>query len=247
MENIWLIRHSKRLAHINVKKWMKTERYNENPYDDPLTKDGYTLAKKAALAFIKQEKNLKKYKYIYSSPFTRCIETSLIFSKTIYKETGILLLVRIENGLNVNESQSHSKIEFKDGKLNFDECDIVMDHKMKASNIFKIFGKYKKYFDQKYEPFISFDIAKHSLCDIKKNWEQKLKVLDHFMKHEKNIILCSHGEVFYPILCKFYRKNASSEFKKMVWKNYCSAVKFSKENNKYVVTFKPNVLVKNTK
>ena len=97
---IYLIRHSERLSQIDREKWEKTARYKINNKDDSITKNGTVLATTTMINMCESGKITdKNIEYIYTSPFSRCIETSLIFQKVIKKILHIDVPIRVEYGL----------------------------------------------------------------------------------------------------------------------------------------------------
>ena len=80
---IAVIRHSERLDFTNKKKWEKSKRFKQNSLDTPITKNGEKIIKNAIDKILK--KDFKNIIYLYSSPLTRCVQTSLIIKKLIKK------------------------------------------------------------------------------------------------------------------------------------------------------------------
>lgn len=82
---IWVIRHSMRLSYESWEDWEKHPRFKENEYDVPISKNGFELAKRGAIELTKKSKALKnkEIKYIYCSPFTRCIQSALEIIKVV--------------------------------------------------------------------------------------------------------------------------------------------------------------------
>ncbi len=90
------IRHSERLDIKNKKKWINSKRYKENQFDTPITKKGIKIAQDTTEKLIKKMKDVD---YIYSSPLTRCIQTSIIIKEIIKKKLNKDIKIRIEYGL----------------------------------------------------------------------------------------------------------------------------------------------------
>lgn len=82
---IWVIRHSMRLSWESPEDWENHPRFKENKYDIPISKNGFELAKKGAIELTKKSKALKnkEIKYIYCSPYTRCIQSALEIIKVV--------------------------------------------------------------------------------------------------------------------------------------------------------------------
>lgn len=80
------------------KKWLKSKRYIENPWDSPLSELGIENAKKMADRLMKYT-DVTKIKYFYSSPISRCVETTIHMINRIYEKTKHKIYIRIEYGL----------------------------------------------------------------------------------------------------------------------------------------------------
>lgn len=72
---IYLLRHSERKDQSSDEKeklsWKKSKRFNQNPFDIPLSKNGFNVCYNAIEAILKNFKG--DFGFIYSSPLTRCI------------------------------------------------------------------------------------------------------------------------------------------------------------------------------
>lgn len=77
-----LVRHGEREDYLKKKEWIDSAK---KPWDTPLTSHGKEQAEKAG-EFIKtklEELGLPKATRIFSSPFTRCVETSVAMGKAL--------------------------------------------------------------------------------------------------------------------------------------------------------------------
>lgn len=83
---ICFIRHSERLDSVDMQKWKKHERYNENEYDPVLSKNGKNIATNQLVKIMNDKYKGGHIDYIYSSPFSRCVETALQFKIYILKK-----------------------------------------------------------------------------------------------------------------------------------------------------------------
>ena len=93
--SLWLVRHGERIDKID-KSWIDNN-INEC-HDPPLTKKGKWQAKLSGKNIRRDEK--QQIKYIYTSPFTRCVETAIEMLKEIRKEPkNKNCLIRIEYGI----------------------------------------------------------------------------------------------------------------------------------------------------
>jgi broad specificity phosphatase PhoE len=98
---MYFVRHSERLDHVDPEKWENLKRYKQNKNDSPLSENGFKIAHKSIIEILKNDK--RDIGYIFSSPAQRCIETALEFQKEIQRDKGILIPIKIENGLIYNK------------------------------------------------------------------------------------------------------------------------------------------------
>ena len=77
-------------------QWFSSPRYLQNPLDTPLTPFGEKKARKMATHIIPYLQ--KQPCVIFSSPFTRCIQTAGTIQQTIFQKTGTLIPIHIEYG-----------------------------------------------------------------------------------------------------------------------------------------------------
>lgn len=235
MSNLWIVRHSERLQHVDKEKWNKSKRKQTNFNDDPITKNGIQIARKCALKLINDEPELEKYKYIYSSPMTRCIQTAIILASKINKLKRLSLKIRIEYGLVDNISKADIPFPiFKNGNLEHATTFIAIDEQIEIQNIIKRFDKYKKYFDVSYKSIQTLEEAKIIHFDPIIQCNRKYNVFDTIAKMDSNAICCTHGEVVVPILARtFPVGEAEKEFGKFVSKNYCASMKIQIDGETY--------------
>jgi len=89
MTKIYMVRHGDKLYDTQEGKdnWEVSARYKENSWDVPLSNTGKINSAKIGKELVKIGFD-KEIKYLYSSPLTRCIETSIEIIKdmgqTIY-------------------------------------------------------------------------------------------------------------------------------------------------------------------
>lgn len=156
MKELWVLRHSHKLSYF-PEKWEKHPRYKENPFDEPLTQFGLSLAEKTGIMLAKKSKALKdnKIQYIYCSPFTRCIQTAIQVIKAVKKVHDIELKIIVLYGLgesllfrptvsftDKDDTIKYTKPEsvpFRNGAKKYKT---TMDSKMSPANLKKRFKGY---------------------------------------------------------------------------------------------------------
>ena len=154
---IYLIRHSERLSQVDREAWEKTARYKVNNKDDSLTKNGKVIATTTMTNMCESGKiTAKNIEYIYSSPFSRCIETCLIFQKVIEKLLKIKVLIRVEYGL--IEVSPNNNMYIKNNIIQLDNTIELLDDKLELENIYEKYGI--THFDIDYQPYISYKKTK---------------------------------------------------------------------------------------
>lgn len=183
---IWIIRHLHRLDREEPKKWIATKRYRENQYDTPLNTFGKKCAIEAGLQIAKNTPHIKRFKYIYTSPFTRCIQTSLGIVEGIKKHTGKELQIRIEYGLaeyvpiNLEQFYVQNQTLFKIRQP-------ILDYHLAMPQLLKEYGNN---IDKTYKSlYTKADIESETIWDSS---ERTVKVMNNITNNYKNIIICSH-------------------------------------------------------
>ena len=183
---IWIIRHLHRMDRDEPTNWRKQNRYNENILDTPLTEFGHQAARKAGLEIVNTTPNPKKILYVYTSPFTRCIQTSLEIAKTISEHTGKLVQLRIEYGLAEAIPIHLESLKILDQSLFYERVPIL-DFKLALPQISK---DYYPYIDTKYKSlYKKSDIVTET---IKDSAERIVKVMNYLTNNYKNMVICSH-------------------------------------------------------
>jgi broad specificity phosphatase PhoE len=185
-EEIWIIRHLHRMNLDEPTKWKEHPRYNQNFLDSPLTNFGKRAAARSAKEIIQTSPNIKKIKYIYTSPFTRCIETSLEIAKEIGKYTGKIVQLRIEYGL-AEAVPVHLEFLKVQNKTLFIDKVPILDFKLSSNQIAK---DYYPYIDSKYKSlYKKSDIVMET---VKESAERIVKVMNYLTNNYKNMIICTH-------------------------------------------------------
>lgn len=172
----WIVRHGERIDKVN-KNWK-----NQNKtkcHDPPLTGTGKWQAKLSGRNIRRRETS--KIKYIYTSPFTRCIETSLEMLKEIRKKYPECL-IRIELGITecIGHWMSWSKMLPKNIYPITDEMTLEYFDK-----------KYPNCFDTKYLSY--WKKLPHRECNQLQTIYRFYKTVKHLLKQDSPVILCTHS------------------------------------------------------
>jgi hypothetical protein len=235
---ICFIRHSKRLDQENIDLWLNSKRKSINPYDIPLASNGGEIAKKII------EKILSDYtgdfSYIYSSPITRCIQTSLEIQNFIQKKYNIKLLIRVEYGLCFTRCGC-CDLWFDIGNVSFDgeyfqqkKIDFI-DDMITNKNIYKKFGK--KNFDTQYKSIVKKNKINKE-CSYIESITNRLDFINEFKKNvpkNKMTLMCTHCEnlgLMYSYIKGVWNLNNVNKFS---GDNYCSHIMTKWVNNSFVL------------
>jgi phosphohistidine phosphatase SixA len=231
-----------------IEDWKKSKRYKENPYDEPLTIKGVEETIQTAQQLLKII-DINHFKYIYSSPMTRCMETAKNIIDVIKKETGKEYKIRIVYDLteSVDLGYYAHAITFinKVQKLNYlmkpirdDDVITTIDEKLKFNNLVK---KYKKYIDSDYKSTNPVDI------DPKLRIKNYTHIIDQIVK-DNSIIVGHAGDPFFTlyhyIMQDKYnvKKQIQLEMKTGGIPN-CNFVTIFKKMKKWKVSFGPERLI----
>ena len=231
---IWIIRHGHRRDY--EPGWKKHPRYKENFRDTPLSKYGFELAEKSGFELVKKSKALKnkEIKYIYCSPYTRCIQTAIEIIKVVKKELkyDIKLIIVYKLG------ESGWWPKYEDIKINGDKIEldkVLIDKKMKPNYLKK---KYKKYISK----IIGSDIKD---VTYDKELETMIKEIIKINNKEKDsYIIMGHLDTI-KLAYKYYNQNKKIE-KNPKWatgdaSKHCNVIMGFLENDKdYKMIYKPN-------
>lgn len=197
---MYLIRHSERLDKVDINKWINSDRHKINSLDIPISENGLKIAndkiKNILLNVLKDDLG-----FIYSSPFTRCIQTSLEFQRFILNKYKVLIPIKIEYGLTFEYSYDMDlyvdppKFIIKKNKVKYINKNIkIIDNYLKNKNIFKRFGD--KLFDIKYKSIISIDEINNptSLINTMNNRFSAILNISKQINFNKINIICTHGD-----------------------------------------------------
>lgn len=206
---MFFIRHSIRLDHTNKEEWYNHHRRKTNKYDPPITEYGKVFAAKKIDQILNGAN--KKFTYIYSSPMTRCIETSLEFQKYIYNVYDKLVLIRIEYGL--------TPYKIKDKKM--------LDPYLQTDKIQQRYGK--KFFDTKYTTVFGYNDSNNEKT-LLESINNRLCIMKNIIKNidkNKTTLVCTHSENLF-LLKNLLDENFKSENKLLFSgenKHYCSSIR----------------------
>ncbi len=174
----YIIRHSERLDYYDEKSWSRTERYKSNPKDPPITRRGIRIASDASLKILENIDNIRDYTYIYTSPFSRCVDTSIVIATTIMLRTNNQLKIRVEYGLR---------------ELYPVPLQSVMDELLKIDAIFIKYSEHMEIFDPLYIPMSTFEETKDTGLNPLNEFYRPLDTIDTIHINNKNSIICTHG------------------------------------------------------
>ena len=214
---IYLIRHSERLSQIDRKKWEESARFKINNKDDSITKNGKVLATTTMINMCESGKITEKnIEYIYTSPFSRCIETSLIFQKVIKNILQINVLIRVEYGL--IEISPNKNIFIKKNKIQLNNTIKLLDEQLDLVNIYKRYGV--TYFDTNYKQIFTYKQTNFDKT-FEDGCNRAYSVFEYLKKNtlsSKVNILCTHG-IYMNIIYSISTNNI--DFYKILYKDYC--------------------------
>lgn len=236
---IYVVRHSERLDYIDEKKWERSKRFKEHGLDPPLTQNGKDIARNTIKLILDKEKKSNDVKYIYSSPATRCIETSIAMQKYIKETFDVLPKIRIENGLLFFDANStiwwfnRENIKYKNNYFEISYDKEIIDDKMTTEYYEKL---YPGSFDVSHKSIIKRDIINKDKNF--KSLDRRIKCLIKlFPKCDQDInILCTHGENLELINNYLNKKWIHDDKRRFTNRNWCAWMKIV--NNKIVETSK---------
>jgi hypothetical protein len=184
----YIIRHSERLDYYDQNLWIKTDRYKSNPKDPPITKRGIKIASDATIKILEDIQNISEYKYIYCSPFSRCIDTAIVIATTIEILTSHKIIIRIEYSLR---------------ELYPLPLQSVMDEELKNDAIFIKYSKHLDIFDLLYKSLIGFNTMKDTTLNPLTEIYRPLDTIEKINLTDKKSIICTHGLNLASMYIKF--------------------------------------------
>ena len=199
-----VIRHSERIDFIDKNQWKNCARYRINKYDSPISKHGIEIAQDKALELQQKYSNLKNA-IIISSPFTRCIETSIVLSMMFDD-----MKIHIEPGL---RESFYGVIDY-------------MDNTMTNENIFNRYRSYINNFNTEYKPIYNYEEMKQTSINPKTELTRPIdtiKKIRNMATKNKPIIIITHGLNLVLLVKKMYGNIETLRMrKKICGKDPCS-------------------------
>jgi phosphohistidine phosphatase SixA len=233
MKEIWILRHSHRRDY--EPDWNKHPRYKENNFDTPLSKYGFELAKKGAYEIIKRSKALQNnnIKYIYCSPYTRCIQSAIEIIKEVKNKLNFDLKLIIVYDL--GESgwwAKYDDYEFNGNKLNINK--VLIDLKMKPTGIKKRFKNYITKIIGKTIKDVTYDKELETMTNA---------ILNINNKEKNSYIIVGHLDTIRLGYKYFYQDKIKKKEPKWATggEKYVNTIMgFSEKNKKFKMIYKPN-------
>jgi hypothetical protein len=202
---LFTFRHGHKFNTEYPSKWQKSRRCRENPFDPPLSSGGKENAQKLGREFVKLHKakkiNLLNTQYIYSSPMTRCITTSIEVIKIIKKELGHTLQIRLESKL-LEGFKMEPVTKFSGGGISFSTPEYYtmngkkyyseLDAKLSFNNLC---NDYSRYIDAEYDRMTN---PKDTPFETKDKAAMRIiRCVLNIAKKEKLAIISGHANTNY--------------------------------------------------
>jgi hypothetical protein len=252
------IRHGERPAFtkdINeINMWENSERYQENSLDEPLTR----LGKKESYLTGVRLCDILDFETndvcIYSSPMTRCIQTSIAIIEAIKRTTGKKLKLRIEYGLCERTSLFYLNCLSFSGTsiINNDDIDpniLINNNTIDKKLMFDYLkNEYADYIDPTYKSYVS---------DTDINTERPIVAVIEFVEtikritneNNNSIVVCHNSNPY--IYTHYYLTQEKYNIPKLIrlYKkldghkslNFVSI--FNKKNDKWTIILDPQRII----
>ena len=206
MKQFIYIRHGQRPGAQNDesirKDWESSERFKVNRFDEPLTDLGLEESYNTGKNLLKHIINPETFSYLYSSPWTRCIQTAIQIAKGFKDAVGKELKILIEYGL--AENITYGQVYFpkiSDGKITEDFFHSYYykdsNGKIRYNPFYEYLSyeshkrNYAQYIDVNHEPL--FGIYDINNCNYKKEFEMQIKTAKRIIEAPESGIVVSHG------------------------------------------------------
>jgi phosphohistidine phosphatase SixA len=206
MKQFIYIRHGQRPGTQNDQAikdaWESSERFKVNHFDEPLTELGLQESYETGKNLINHIQDPNTFAYLYSSPYTRCIQTAIQIAKGFKEVSGKELKIRVEYGLaeNINYGKEYlPKIDngeiteyiyhdffFKDrdGNIKYNPFDDYLSYESHKKN-------FVNHLDLSHEPLFGIDDI--NKCNIKKEFMMQIKTAKRIVDAPESGIVVSHG------------------------------------------------------
>jgi broad specificity phosphatase PhoE len=176
---VYILRHGEREDDVNP-EWS-----SETPWDPPLTKRGQKQARETGLYLA--DKNIKA---IYTSPFSRCLETTKYVLEGIRAKEEQLGIcherkIRIENGL----SEFHNEKWFRE-KPQFYHNAHILEEK-----------------DESYQSMMEPNFPETTQAMLKRYSTIGRRLASHHAEDEGSLLLVTHGFAIDPITKELLKDN----------------------------------------
>lgn len=241
----WVFRHSHKLSYY-PEKWKKHARFKENPFDEPLTPFGMQLATRCGKFISEKSKALRegRIKFIYCSPFTRCMQTAIQIIKVVKKTLNHNLKIVVVYDLG-ESLLGRDTVSIKNGKIKLTKAKYAtfygsrgkwtstVDKKMEPAGLEKRFGEY-------IEGCVYSKLGIENWGDESKRMFKAIKAISN--KTESSIIV---GHAHTLDLAFNYFANPSEPLTSYTFggpNNVCTVMGFScSEKDKWKIIQKPKV------
>jgi hypothetical protein len=231
---MYFIRHSEKLDFANGDEWLSSQRFTENMFDPPLSKNGQEIAEKYIKNFAKKINidNIIDNIVLYSSPLTRCIQTCLIFQKYFFIKYKRHILINIEYGLTEigHDMLGIDKLELKNEKFSKKKNVKIIDKHLMPSGIYKNFGK--ENFNISYKSLTNQNNYKDSILQ---QYNDSIIFFNNLPKHidnQKVNIFVTSGALMN-LLLMIQTKKMGNHLKDYLGWCVTINVSYNKKNNKY--------------
>ena len=206
MKQFIYIRHGQRPGTQNDQAikdaWESSERFKVNHFDEPLTEKGLQESYETGKKLINHIQDPNTFAYLYSSPYTRCIQTAIQIAKGFKEVSGKELKIRVEYGLaeNINYGQGYlPKIDggaisedffpsyfYKDilGNVKHNPFDDHLSYESHKLN-------YPEHLDLHHQPL--FGLEDINNCNLKKEFQMQIQTAKRIIDAPESGIVVSHG------------------------------------------------------
>lgn len=206
MKQFIYIRHGQRPGTQNDQSirdaWESSERFKINQFDEPLTELGLEESYQTGKNLLKHIVKPETFAYLYSSPYTRCIQTAIQIAKGFKDAGGKELKIRVEYGLaeNINYGKEYlPKIDngeitedffpdffYKDraGNVKYNPFDDYLSYESHKNN-------FANHLDLAHEPLFGIDDI--NKCNMKKEFMMQIQTAKRIIDAPESGIVVSHG------------------------------------------------------